>query len=68
MCLDIKNSYLTAALEYFEFIKISLTLLPAWIVKKYDLTKHALNGYVHLEMRQAVWGLSQAVILANKCL
>jgi hypothetical protein len=26
----------------------------------------ALDGYVHLEMRRAVWGLPQAGILANK--
>jgi hypothetical protein len=26
----------------------------------------AYNGYIHLEMRQAVWGLPQAGILAKK--
>jgi hypothetical protein len=54
-----------AALEY---IKIPFTLFPVWIVKDYNLTKHALNGYIHLEIKQAVWGLPQAGILANKCL
>jgi hypothetical protein len=29
---------------------------------------HALNGFVYLEMRRAVWGLPQAGILANKLL
>ncbi len=66
MCLDIKNFYLTAALEYYEYMKIPLTLFPAWIVEQYDLIKHALHGFVHLEMRRAVWGLPQAGILANK--
>jgi hypothetical protein len=56
MCLNIKNFYLTAALEYFEYMKIPLTLFPVWIVEHYDLKKHALNGYVHLEMRRVVWG------------
>ncbi len=28
MCLDIKNFYLTAALEYFEYMKIPLALFP----------------------------------------
>ncbi len=68
MCLVIKNFYLTAAPEYFEYMKIPLTLLPKWIVKQYNLTQHALNDFVHLEMRRAVWGLPQASILANKCL
>ncbi len=66
MCLDIKNFSLTAALEYYEYMKIPLTLFPAWIVEQYDLNKHALHGFVHLEMRRAVWGLPQASILANK--
>jgi hypothetical protein len=30
MCLDIKNLYLTAALEYFEYMKIPLSLFPTW--------------------------------------
>jgi hypothetical protein len=68
MCLDIKSFYLTAAFEYFEYMKIPLTLFTEWIVKQYSLKRHALNGFVHLEMRRAVWELPQASILANKCL
>ncbi len=55
-----------AALEYFEYSRMPLTLFPAWIIEQYDMEKQALNGYIHLEMRQAVWGLPQAGILANK--
>ena len=66
MCLDIKNFYLTAALEYYEYMKMPLTLFPKWIVEQYDLRTHAKDGWVHLEMRRAVWGLPQAGILANK--
>ncbi len=58
--------YLTAALEYYEYMKIPLSLFPRWIVEQYDLSKHQLDGWVHLEMRRAVWGLLQAWILANK--
>ncbi len=68
MCLDIKIFHLTAALEYYEYVKIPLTLFPVWIVEQYNLNKHAVHGFVHLEMRRAVWGLPQAGILANKCL
>jgi hypothetical protein len=28
MCIDIKNFYLTAALEYYDYMKIPLTLFP----------------------------------------
>jgi hypothetical protein len=30
MCLGIKKFYLTAALEYFKYMKIPLALIPAW--------------------------------------
>ena len=40
MCLDIYFFYLTAALEYYEYMKIPLELFPRWIVEQYDLFKH----------------------------
>ncbi len=66
MCLNIGNFYLMAALEHFEYMRIPLALFPIWIVEQYNLKKHLLNRFVHLEMRRAIWGLPQAGILANK--
>ena len=66
MCLDIKNFYLTARLEYFEYMKIPLDLFPEWTKQQYNLNELAFDGWVHIEMRRAVWGLPQAGILANK--
>jgi hypothetical protein len=65
MCLDIKNFYLTTALDYFEYMKMPLSVFPTWIKKQYNLDKHALNGFVYLRMERTVWGLLQAGILAN---
>jgi hypothetical protein len=45
---------------------IPLALFPDWIIEQYDLKQHALNGKVHLELRSAMWGLSQVGILVNK--
>jgi hypothetical protein len=61
-----KKNYLTAALEYFEYMKIPLALFLSWTVAQYNLNKLALDGWVYIEMRRAVWGLPQAGILANK--
>jgi hypothetical protein len=66
--LDIKNFYLTAPLDRFEYMKMPLFLFPDWIKKQYELDKYAMNRFIYLEMRRAVWGLSQASILANKLL
>ncbi len=54
MCLDIKKIYLTAALEYFEYMKIPLTLFPVWTIEQYNLHALALDGWVYIEMRRAV--------------
>ncbi len=66
MCLDIKNFYLTTALEYFEYMKMPLSLFSSWMADGYDQKTHAKDVWVHLEMRHAVWGLLQVGILANK--
>ncbi len=66
MCLDIKKVYLTAALEYFKYMKIPLALFPVWTIEQYNLQHLALDGWVYIEMRRAVWGLPQMGILANK--
>jgi hypothetical protein len=68
MCLDIKNFYLMAPFDRFEYMKMPIDLFPEWIVKQYKLMKHVLNGFIYLEMQRAVWGLPQAGILANKLL
>ncbi len=47
-------------------MRMPLDLFPSWIQKQYDLQRLAYNGFVHLEMRRAVWGLPQAGILANR--
>lgn len=50
MCIDIKNFYLSAALEYFEYMRIPLALFPTWTIDQYNLNKHAYKGFVYIEM------------------
>jgi hypothetical protein len=47
-------------------MKIPPALFPVWTIEQYNLHKLALDGWVYIEMRRAVWGLPQAGILANK--
>jgi len=68
MCLDIKNFYLTAPLDWYEYMKMPLSLVPTWTKEQYNLDKLAKNRFLYLEMHQAVWGFPQAGILANKLL
>ncbi len=68
MCLDIKKNYLTAPLDWFEYMKMPIGWFPQWIIEQYDLNKHVHNGFIYLEMQHAVWGLPLAGIFANKLL
>ncbi len=66
ICLDIKNFYLTATLEYYEYMWIPLSYFPEWTIEQYKLLEHVYNRYMYIEMQRAVWGLPQAGLLANK--
>ncbi len=68
MCLNLKNFYLMAALDYYKYMTIPLALFPEWIKKQYNLDTDVRDSFVFLEIRRAVWGLPQAGILANKLL
>ena len=68
LCIDIKNFYLGTPLPRFEYMKIPLSAFPPHIIEQYNLTTHALHGYVYVEIRKAIYGLPQAGILANQLL
>jgi len=69
MCININNFYLKVALDYYEYMKIPVALFPEWIKKQYNIDTHTRDeGFVFLEIRQAVWGLPQVGVLASKLL
>ena len=49
-------------------MKMPLDIFPPATIAQYNLTQHAHNGFVYLEIRKAIYGLPQAGILANKLL
>eukprot|EP00804_Cyclotella_cryptica_P027231 CCRYP_014362-RB/>CCRYP_014362-RB protein AED:0.47 eAED:0.47 QI:0/-1/0/1/-1/0/1/0/68 len=68
MGLNLKSSYLTAMLDWPEYMKMPLVLFPDHIREQYNLDEHAKNGVVYVELRGAIYGLPQAGALANKLL
>ncbi len=54
MCLDINIFYLTATLEYYEYMRIPLAYFLAWTIEQYKLLEHVYNGYVYIEMQRAM--------------
>lgn len=68
MGLDIKNFYLTATLDRYEYMKMPMDVFPEHIIQQYNLRKHVKNGFVYLEIHKCVYGLPMAGALANKLL
>jgi len=55
--------YLETPLDQFEYMKMSIALIPANIIAHYKLNERVLDGYVYMEIRKGMYGLPQAGIL-----
>jgi hypothetical protein len=66
MMMDIKKYYLGTPWPTYEYMRLPLTIRPLDIIKKYNLKRLAVNGWVYLEIRKGVYGLKQAGLLANQ--
>jgi hypothetical protein len=66
--IDIKSFYLETPLDRYEYTKMPLDIPSPNIVEQYNIEERTKNGQVYLKIRQAIYGLPQAGILANKLL
>ena len=66
MGIDIKKFYLGTPLERYEYMKLDIRIFPQHVIDQYSLLEHVKNGFVHVEIRWAIYGLPQAGILANQ--
>ena len=69
LTLDIKFFYLNKPLEWSEYMRMYLDIMPEEFVDKYHL--HQLtdsDGWVYIEIMKGMYGLPQAGSLANKLL
>jgi hypothetical protein len=68
MMMDIKNYYLGTPLPRFEYMKILLSRFSDEIVTNYNPNALAVDVWVYIKIRQCMYGLKQAGLLANKLL
>jgi hypothetical protein len=66
LAADAANFYLGTPLPGFEYMRIPVKIIPACIMKQYNLYHLVHNGYVMVEIRKGMYGLPQAGILANR--
>ena len=65
MCFDIKNFYLGTPLDLPEYARIHLNYTHHEFIAEYNLTTYARYGWVYFRVCKCVYGLPQAVKLAN---
>ena len=68
ICIDIKNSYLCAPMDGYDYMLMKLTYFLEHVQQQYNLRPHAKNGYVYLKIQRPIYGLPQAGKLPNKYL
>ena len=66
MTMDLKYFYLNTPPKRYEYIKMKLGDIPPEIIDEYQLEEKATkDGHVYLEVRQGMYGLPQAGLLAQ---
>ena len=65
MTADLKDFYLGTPMERYEYMRVSIWLLPDAIIEQYNLKPLFHNGFVYVEIRKGMYGLPQAGRLAN---
>ena len=55
-------------MDRYEYMRMKLTDFPMHVQQKYNLQAHDKNGYVYLEIRRSIYGLSKAGNSENKYL
>ncbi len=67
--INLANFYLNTPLPNYKYMRLCLDIIPEEIILTYNL--HAIadtDGWVYIEIRKGMYGLSQAGILANNLL
>ncbi len=67
--MDIKNFYLCTPMRKCEYMQLKLSNMPGNVIAHYHLLDIATpNGYVYCKIRQGMYGLPQARIIAQELL
>jgi hypothetical protein len=67
--MDIKNFYLCTPMTRYKYMQLKLSDMPDDIIPHYHLLDIAtLDGYVYCKIRQSMYGLLQAGIIAQELL
>ena len=54
---DIKNMYLKMPLDWYEYMRMPLSLFPDIIITHYNLLVKVLNSFIYMEIHRGMYGL-----------
>jgi hypothetical protein len=64
---DLKDFYLETPMTRYEYMRLSISIIPEEIIQQYQLQAIASpDGWVYIEIRKGMYGLKQAGLLANQ--
>ena len=55
-------------MDRYEYIRITLSMFPDHVMQQYQLKVKEKKGFIYVDIRKAIYGISQAGALANKLL
>ena len=65
MCAEITNFYLNNPMNIYEYMKLSLDVMPEEIIQQYNLRNLAHKRFVYMKIQKGMYGLPQAGKTAN---
>ena len=68
MCADASNFYLETPMERREYMRMRVELVPTAFMDEYNLHDKVKNGYIYMDIRRGMYGLSQAGIITKPLL
>ena len=68
MCMDVKYFYLNNNMDRDEYIMIQISMIQQEFVETYNLAEKSHNGYIYASVTKVMYGLPQAVWIANESL
>ena len=66
MTMDINIYYYGTPMARYEYMRISMDLIPDEVINQYNLHKLAVDGWAYMEIRKGMPGLKQDGKLANE--
>ena len=66
MTIDIINIYLNTSLQEYQYMRFNINMMPQEVINHYELQNEATDdGWVHCEIRKAIYGFKESRKLAN---